>query len=505
MRFPTFWLVFAGLLFAPFWVLSQGRSIFNSDFENPDVTSVTPPRVIGTVGSWGGYFNGNVPFWRTSAADSLIEIGLAGTYGAAPAPSGAQIAELNANMAGNLFLDVCLFAGENITYSLWHRGRAGTDVMGLVITNPLGVNLPEVFYTTNNTAWVNYTGSFNNTTGIDGNVRFTFRAVSTATGNLTVGNLIDNVTIDGLSPLVEFNSATYSNLEPGTNTPQVRMNGVVPSGGATLTFNITGGTATLGTDFAITSTLNIPAGNYFNTLFNIPFAVVDDALTEADETVNITLVSATANTVGQLSPLIRNTSCGPSPIATTVYTILDNDPLPIEQLILEAEDQCSHVALTARVVGSFAGEDFWFERSTDLNNWTALPGIAATTGTGFALADATPTADNYYRAGWIDLDGTIRYSTVAYAPCACVNEADVQVFPVPARGQNITLRQFATEGPLTISLTDAQGRAVLRHPVIASQNGLLTVELPTANLPAGLYLLSSSQAGRSFTRKLIVQ
>lgn len=146
------------------------------------------------------FVNGSSPTtnWATSAQDNLIEVWANGFLGVG-AYEGNSFAELNANYASALYQDINGLGDFNsINWHFAHRGRDGTDVMRLSITD-LGFDqswgggddttLFTQEFSAGNMGWeVNY-GSI---TSIGNLTRFSFEAVS-AVGGSTQGNFIDYV------------------------------------------------------------------------------------------------------------------------------------------------------------------------------------------------------------------------------------------------------------------------------------------------------------------------
>lgn len=133
--------------------------------------------------------------WNTTAPDNLIEIW--GEYMPTPAYEGTRHAELNANYASTLYQDINGLGDNNtINWHFAHRGRYGTDVMKLTITD-LGADQTwsggddTTIFTQNfaadNAAWQVHYGTI---TSIGNTTRFAFEAVSAVGGN-TQGNFID--------------------------------------------------------------------------------------------------------------------------------------------------------------------------------------------------------------------------------------------------------------------------------------------------------------------------
>ena len=116
--------------------------LVNGSFETVSVplTGLTPDNnyIITSAG--------NVPGWKTNASDNQIEVweSVASRSGSIAAVDGTHFAELNANMVATLFQDVGGYAaGTVLDWKVSHRGRAGTDLMRLTITD-LGIVRDEI-------------------------------------------------------------------------------------------------------------------------------------------------------------------------------------------------------------------------------------------------------------------------------------------------------------------------------------------------------------------------
>ncbi|MFC6877827.1 choice-of-anchor D domain-containing protein [Flavobacterium myungsuense] len=162
----------------------------NGSFETP---------VIGTA-TYAILPTSSVTGWQTSA-ENFIEIwssGMNGGYGAVPAAAGNQFAELNANIAGILYQTFCLNgAGGTINWSIKHRGRAGSDQAFVKFGNNLAnaiASTPIVTMVDGNTSWGSYSGTYSIPLG-QTSIVLTFQAGYTASGDASVGNLIDDVQI----------------------------------------------------------------------------------------------------------------------------------------------------------------------------------------------------------------------------------------------------------------------------------------------------------------------
>jgi len=151
----------------------------------------------------------NVPGWSTTATDQKIEIWKSGFNGgsipgvpvyALTQPDsffpngGTYFAELNGTQPSTLYQTVTLNAKGALSYSFWTRGRAGVDTMALQIQTLVNGVWTQIFYQqfTTGQTWTLYQGK-NVVFGQAGQqFRFNYIAVATASGNLTIGNLIDN-------------------------------------------------------------------------------------------------------------------------------------------------------------------------------------------------------------------------------------------------------------------------------------------------------------------------
>ncbi len=112
---------------------------------------------------------------------------------------------------------------------------------------------------------------------------------------------------------VEFSQTAGSDVEAnGGNLPTLLVTGDVQAGhSVSVEVAVTGGTATA-SDFIAPTTLTVAAGSYVGSDFAIPaLAIVDDTITEADESIELGNLSGSAVTVGTQS--------------STTYTIIDDD------------------------------------------------------------------------------------------------------------------------------------------------------------------------------------
>lgn len=200
----------------------------NGDFELPDVEDLT----AGDKSNYQYPVGTKDLVWKTTGSDQQVEI--VNHNGASQssdyknpegAQGGKQYAELNCQAAGALYQDVLTVPGTDLNWQLYHRGRNGNDTMYLVIAptnevddittqadlndliekiegNQGGYQKSDGYYlleiTDNNNSWHRYASGSSGrpayeVPGGQYMTRFFFVAGNTASGNNTVGNLLDNV------------------------------------------------------------------------------------------------------------------------------------------------------------------------------------------------------------------------------------------------------------------------------------------------------------------------
>ena len=290
------------------------RVIVNPSFESND------PQGPGAA-NYEIYANGSVVGWDSASG----EIELWDTnFNSVPAYEGSVFAEMNANVPGALYQNICMVNGESIGWTFAHRARAGgpaTQTARFQIANSSGTLIQALASqsSTINNVWNVNTGTATYT-GASGVQRVQF--ITTDAGSF--GNFLDDIRIS-LNPFIELSAATGSGVEsiPSANIPALRISGTLFSA-RTVNVSITGGTATRGTDYTTpgggaTFTVTITAGTYQNTTVPLGIAVIDDAAVEGSETIQIALNAGTGYTVSSTA------SCGGNPITAATYTITDND------------------------------------------------------------------------------------------------------------------------------------------------------------------------------------
>jgi uncharacterized repeat protein (TIGR01451 family) len=181
-------------------------SVQNASFELPVITQ-----------PWIYVPNGGVPGW-TSTDPSGIEIWQSGFNGVV-APVGDQFVELNATINGTLSQSIASTPGQILQWSLLHRGRAGVDTMQVLIGSSASNLVPIRTISDGTAAWGRYSGAYVVPAG-QTSTYLAFRAISTATGDLSVGNFMDDVSF-GSGPCLTAASTVSNVTTPGSTTDHI--------------------------------------------------------------------------------------------------------------------------------------------------------------------------------------------------------------------------------------------------------------------------------------------
>ncbi len=164
-------------------------SLVNGSFEAPPVATIDWNIPDASTNPSVG--------WHTTATDKKLEFWRGGPTGI-PAADGQQFVELNASEVSTLYQDVPTVPGTVMTWSLYHRGRLGTDEMQVLIgapgatvaQTPAGASSPNI--SDGSTAWGYYTGVYVVPAG-QTVTRFAIQSVSATGGSQFAGNFVDGV------------------------------------------------------------------------------------------------------------------------------------------------------------------------------------------------------------------------------------------------------------------------------------------------------------------------
>jgi hypothetical protein len=201
-------------------------SLVNGSFEQPNIAATYAQNNVQIDAS-------NVPGWDTTATDNKIELwnsnfGDPATSNSrtTTADDGSQFAELNATQASTLYqaVNTTAFEGQTLQWHVSHRGRLSAttpDAMQVLIGPSLGsatAQTPTGASTANisdtDAAWGQYTGSYTVPAGQATTV-FAFQAVSSANGDNTVGNFLDNISFGTAPCLIDTKTVTDTSRVSG--------------------------------------------------------------------------------------------------------------------------------------------------------------------------------------------------------------------------------------------------------------------------------------------------
>ena len=213
--------------------------LVNAGFEAPLVSSTTG-RLQGGSG-YGIFREAVVPGWgsipsnpsagRNFAQRNSIEVWSTGFQGVT-SYEGSQHAEINAFVFGTLYQDIGTTPGSVLTYQFAHRGRSGNDRIDVLLGPPGSIvsNTGGAGFTTGTAGWQVYTGSYTVPAG-QTITRFAFRAISSAGGNPSVGNFLDDISF-GIS--CDYGDAPTSYGEASHIVDLVTLGATIDSEGGTL-------------------------------------------------------------------------------------------------------------------------------------------------------------------------------------------------------------------------------------------------------------------------------
>jgi uncharacterized repeat protein (TIGR01451 family) len=294
---------------------AQLRSLANPGFESNDPAGPGAP-------SYEIITNGSVIGWDATTGE--IEL-WDSNFNGVPAHSGNVFAEMNANVNGTLFQNICLVNGEPIGWTFAHRARSGgpaTQTARFQVATSGGTviqTLATQASTVASNVWNVNSGS-STYTGPTGNQRVQFNTTDSG----SFGNFLDSIHLT-LRPFIQMSAANASGAESvaSANIATLRVSGTVTTP-VSVTVTVTGGTATLGSDFTTPGggssfVVTIPAGTYYDSAIPLGVTILDDSTLESNETINFSFSAGTGYTVG------HTTSCGTTPQTTSTYTITDND------------------------------------------------------------------------------------------------------------------------------------------------------------------------------------
>jgi hypothetical protein len=228
-------------------------ALANGSFEAPVVSHGAPNWLTGGASPllWDTTEPDNViELWKNDGAGAQTGLTAQAANGgkAISAEDGSQWAELNANQTGALFQDLPTIGGQILQWSVWHRGRYSSaanatkkDVMQVQIGSttsqsaqvPTGQTTPNI--SDGPDAWVLYRGIYTVPAG-QTLTRFQFAAITTASGDNSIGNFIDNLSLNNyvacLNAAPTDQTSTVNTAIPALQLSASRGSGQFVWGGA---------------------------------------------------------------------------------------------------------------------------------------------------------------------------------------------------------------------------------------------------------------------------------
>ncbi|WP_025741292.1 T9SS type B sorting domain-containing protein [Aquimarina pacifica] len=146
---------------------------------------------------WGLFHESKVQGWYSSLGHKKIELWGKNFLGTV-APEGDIVAELMSTAPSTLYQFITVSPGDQILWSLSHKGRSKTEKASIKIGEDLATATVQTIMETDKTAWKRYVGLYTVPLGQTTTV-FAIQSVFPAAGS--VGNLIDDVRIFNLTEI----------------------------------------------------------------------------------------------------------------------------------------------------------------------------------------------------------------------------------------------------------------------------------------------------------------
>jgi gliding motility-associated-like protein len=318
-----------------------GTSFCNGSFETPSATGIYPNMVSENL----------VTCWDTSAADGIIELWPSPNYENVVAYEGNNFIEMNGNSIDTFTQDFTTSPGAQLTISFAHRGRQGTDVVGVEI-GPTGGSYVSLGNFSDGQTWALHNVNYTVPSSGGNNYTIRFVSISSAGGSTTVGNFLDAVSVTSVACSSLPTTGTVTLLpEVGLSLTSANNNQIVclNTSFSTIDYSTTNATnvSVTGLPLGMTSNFDTANGNftisgtatetgtftYAVTATNDCNTVVLNGILTVNPNVTptftpITICNGDALTLpttslegitGTWSPAVNNT-------ATTTYTFTPNNP-----------------------------------------------------------------------------------------------------------------------------------------------------------------------------------
>lgn len=412
--------------------------------------------------------------------------------GPVAANTGNNFVELNAFVGSMIYQNVCLVADETLTYRFAHRRRVlggsrnNPDSAALRIKDQANGLLQTVTTSSvTGSSWNIRSGSATIGAGVSGILRLGFEAISTSTGNISAGNLLDSVSIS-LRPLVDLGGTTSSGPQPeGQDLGDIfiRLNGTSQAGGTVIALQrvapVNGDAAALDSDFILTVgagasmthtagsdiwLIAIPAGAEFDggiapgaagasnppDGISIDVDAATDALIEPRESFRFQIVNPGAS--GSSNNWLSSApTCGTQTTASADFVIVGQSQVRLAKISDGATGSFDYVFGNADTDLLAAGTQSGAVVTTSASGTAAFhdadAGEAGAQGSAVVAPGAAVTIAETIPAGWV-LDSA-----------TCVDAANAPVAGTSVVGGTLTIPGAATAAGASLTCTFRNGRS----------------------------------------------
>lgn len=201
-------------------------------------------------------------------------------------------------------------------------------------------------------------------------------------------------------------------------------------------------------------------------------------------------------------------------VGTVIFNLEECDdmpivPLPVELLSFNGAATAEGIALNWETASEKDNAYFSVQYSTDGRNFESAgyvegKGTSTTANTyAFIHKDAKP-GKAYYRLKQVDFDNTYAYSKVIVVDTKEKTSLPLNVYPNPVTNEEVTLKFVKVDAArVNITITDLNGRVVLKHTADAAHEVKLNLE--SANLKAGIYILNAQAGLQTAHQKIVIQ
>lgn len=312
------------------------------------------------------------------------------------------------------------------------------------------------------------------------------------------GNVSGNASTNGLLDVLN----TYLDVFPAITIEDYTVNESVGNFNVTITLSevtssqvsvkyyTSDGTAVQNADYTSTSGEIIFLANQVSKTVNI--IILSDALAESDEVFYLNLFGSVN------ASILRSTS---------LLTITDNPPLPVELKDFYADCQSNDVKLKWETYSETNSDYFIVEKRTDASlNWEEIfkiPGAGHSTELlEYSFTDKKITNENvYYQLSQFDRDG----KRTTYNPISLTckgTDWEVLVWPNPSN-IDVQISIFSSDFSVcNVMLLNMEGTTIIKESIDdkSKTNHSIVINKPVP----GVYLLVVEKGGTQITKKVVV-